>query len=42
MLYDELFGYLKSLIEIECSYDRLKGISEDVWILMSLGIVFAT
>lgn len=42
MFNDKFFGNLKSLIEIECSDDCLKGIRENIWILMSFGIVFST
>jgi hypothetical protein len=42
MLEDELSRSLESMIEIECTDDRLEGIGEDIWILMSLRIVLAT
>jgi hypothetical protein len=42
MLEDEFSSPLESLIQIECSDDRLEGIGEDIWILMSLRIVLAT
>jgi hypothetical protein len=42
MREDELSGPIESLIQIECSDDRLERIGEDVRILMSLRIVLTT